>query len=261
MSFDTEGFRGASGVYIREAQLQRHHELFTFAESCSKLAVEITALLPKSRGKTKLAVSLFFARCTSNFQAAVCLAEGGMTIEALGIGRSLLETFFVLNALAEEAVTADELITHDYASRRKHANAILDKIKIYENAAPFEKKLRDLVSENTGSTEINFQSLATKGNALAIYDGLYRHLSHHAAHPSLSATEPYLVELPSGQSHVQFRPILDYTPRAVLSACAGILISCFACDKAGIRTPETNAAGTRLWEVYETLYGTYDPWA
>jgi hypothetical protein len=261
MTFDTEGFGGTSGVSIRVAQRKSHDELFKFAGLCSKLAIEMTALLPVSRGKTKLSASLFFARCTSHFQAAICLAEGGMTIEALVLCRGLLETFFVLNALAEGAVTPAELIIHDNASRKKQANAILSQIKHYENAAPFENKLKEFVAQNTGSAEINFHSLATKGKALATYDGLYRHLSHHAAHSSLSATDPYLVEMPNGQSHVQFRPILDYTQRAVLSACAGILLSCFACDKAGIRTPETNAAGIQLWEKYESLYATYNPWA
>ncbi|WP_248767673.1 DUF5677 domain-containing protein [Pseudomonas sp. MWU12-2345] len=260
MTFDQNGFTGPSGVSIRIKQLQDYEELFNFAKECSQLAVEMTQLPSDSTHKIKLIASLFFARSTSHFQAAICLAEGGMTIEALVLCRSLLETFFVLNALADGVVTPEELVSHDGASRKSHANALLNKINTYENVAPFVETLREFVTEKAGAVEIKLYEFARKSNALAVYDGLYRHLSHNAAHPSLSAVDPYLMDMPNGLFHAQFRPIFDYTPRAVLSACTGILLSCFACDKIGISTPLTNAEITKLQRKFEVLYSAYDPW-
>ncbi len=261
MSFREEGFMGASGAAIRLTQVDRYRELFEFANECSRLAVVVAALLPDIREKTKLVASIFFMRSLSHFQAAINLAEGGMTIEALVLCRGLVETGFVLCSLAEGAVTPAELVSHDKASRVKQAKAILHGRDAYANILPFENKLNDFVTENIDSDAIDMHTLARKCKALAVYDGLYRHLSHFAAHPSLSAAEPYLVTMPNGQSHAQFRPVLDYTPRAVLSACAGILIGLCACGKSGMLTPETDDTRTRLWNDYMALYARNDPWS
>ena len=45
-----------------------------------------------------------------------------------------------------------------------------------------------------GATAIDMREFARRGNALAAYDGLDRHLSHHASHPPLSAVNDYLVD-------------------------------------------------------------------
>lgn len=260
MSFEDEGFTGESAASIREEQLEKYGDLFAFAKACSKLAVDTTQLLPDTEDRLELTSRLFFARCTSHFQAAICLAEGGMTIEAMVLCRSLIETFFVLNALAQGVVTPAELVSHDGASRKSHANALLNRKNTYPSVVPFEKILNDFVAEKAASIEIKLFDFARKGDALAAYDGLYRHLSHHAAHPSLSAVEAYLIESSDKGPHVQFRPILDHTPRAILSACIGILMCCFACDKLGARNPQTNSTGARLWEEYVTLNDAYDLW-
>jgi hypothetical protein len=259
MCFDIDGFAGGSGAALRHEQVNNNRELFDFAGRCSQLGMKIAALLPDAEEKSTIVAALLFARSLSHFQAAVCLAEGGMTVEALVLCRGLVETAFVISALAEGAVTPQELASHDAASRVKQANSLL-KTNSYPNVSPFKSQLNHFVSKNAGSTAIDMHEFARRGNALALYDGLYRHLSHHAAHPSLSAVDPYLVDMPIGQIRAKFIPLLDYTAQAILSACAGILVSCFACDKAGIRTPETNASGTQMWQDYENLYSIYKPW-
>jgi hypothetical protein len=257
--FDIEGFSGASGAALRLEQVYNNRELFEFAAQCSQFAMKLTSLLPDTEEKSKLVIGLLFARSVSHFQAALSLAEGGMTVEALVLCRGLVETAFVISAVAEGAVTPQELASHDNAERIKHANTLL-RASSYPNVAPFKDKLNQFVSKNEGATGIDMREFARRGNALALYDGLYRHLSHHAAHPSLSSVDPYLVDTPAGQPRAKFIPLLHYTSQAILSACAGILVSCFSADKAGIRTPETNASGTQLWSEYEALYSKYKPW-
>ncbi|TCP10653.1 hypothetical protein EV683_1201 [Crenobacter luteus] len=82
----------------------------------------MSALLPLARASRQIVVSQFFARALSHFEAGLLLAESGMTIESLTISRGLLETCFVMLAIAENAVTFDELLSHDNAMRLKHAN-------------------------------------------------------------------------------------------------------------------------------------------
>lgn len=259
MHFNIDGFYARGGELLRLEQLAKHSELFNFAERCSRLAMSINALLPGIEESSLILTGLFFARSASHFQAAINLAEGGMTVEALVLCRGLVETAFVICALSENAVTAQELVSHDDAVRVKIAKVFL-KTSSYPNVAEFQKQqLKDFVSSRENSTEISLYEFARKGNALALYDGLYRHLSHFAAHPSLSAVDSYIVATPTGK-RAQFIPLLDYTSRAILSACAGILVCCFACDKAGIRTSKTNSSYTQLWSEYETLYAAYKPW-
>ncbi|NIA57253.1 hypothetical protein HAV22_26880 [Massilia sp. TW-1] len=255
---DFEGFSGLSGTKLREQQKENYMELFGFAGECSSLAMQAVSMLPKIEDKSTLPACLLFARAAAHFQAAISLAEGGMTIEALIIARSLVETSFVLGALAAGEIKANDLVEHDIASRTKAAKALL-KPNDYENVEVFKERLSAFVSENAGSAEIKIFEFAKKADALMMYDGLYRHLSHFAAHPSLSATDPYLVE-EDGKAFGRFQPILHYTPRAVLSACAGFLICFYCLEKIGVRAPETNARGTVLWDIYESLYARNQPW-
>ncbi|MCY0853099.1 DUF5677 domain-containing protein [Cupriavidus sp. D39] len=134
-AFEQEGFAGDGGASLRLGQRERYEELFAFADECSRLTMKVAALLPDATTKRQLVVSLFFARCTSHYQAAMNLAEGGMTVESLVLSRGLVETFFVLAAIAEDAVTPGELVGHDNASRVKHANALLKLKQVSERCA------------------------------------------------------------------------------------------------------------------------------
>lgn len=260
MAFEQEDFAGASASERVSDPYQKYAELFEFSTGCTRLALSVSALLPEAKTKRQIVIGLFFARCVSHYQAAMLLAERGMTIESLSLSRGLLETVFVMLAIAEDAVAPGELARHDAASRVKHANALLNS-KDYPNVLPFLEQLGDFVEQSKGSAFIDMREFARRGKALAAYDGLYRHLSHHASHPSLSAVDDYLVDGEDGRLHVQFRPLLDKTPATVLSACTGILLACFACDKTGLKTEQISNLVAVTWSRYESLYEQYRPWA
>ncbi|MGD6771241.1 DUF5677 domain-containing protein, partial [Staphylococcus arlettae] len=98
-------------------------------------------MLQTAKNKRQLIVGAFFARCVTHFQGATALAEVGMTLESLSLSRGLLETVFVMLAIAEDAVAPGELAGHDYASRVKHANTLLN-AKDYPNVEQFDDQLR-----------------------------------------------------------------------------------------------------------------------
>ena len=187
------------------------------------------------------------------------LAESGMAIESLTLSRSLLETFFVMRAIAEDAVTPGELLSHDNAMRLKHAKALL-KSKNYPNVEPLRTQLDAYAERVAGAKEISFYEFARRGNALATYDGLYRHLSNFALHATLSAVDGYLAKDAEGKHFVLYRPFVEKIPAAVLTACVGIVLAGFACEKSKISTPVVAEALAGLWADYQPLYEEHRPW-
>lgn len=250
--------------YDRAADLRTslHSEylsLFQFADRCMSVSFDIAALLPLARASRQIVVSQFFARSLAHFQGGLMLAESGMAVESLTLSRSLLETVFVMNAIAEDAVTPGELFRHDDAMRLKHANA-LRKSKDYPNVEPFRSQLDAYAERVVGAKEISFYEFAKRGNALATYDGLYRHLSNFALHATLSAVDDYLTKDAEGKQYVLYRPFVEKTPAAVLTACIGIILAGSACEKAKISTPLIAGALAGLWADYQPLYDQHHPW-
>ncbi|UVE65223.1 DUF5677 domain-containing protein [Burkholderia pyrrocinia] len=224
------------------------------------IVLDVTELLPLARASRQIVVSQFFARAASHFQAGLMLTECGLAIESLTLSRSLFETCFVMLAIAENAVMPDELLSHDNAMRLKHANALLNS-KDYPNVDPYRETLAAFVQRVSGAKEIGFHEFARRGKAMAAYDGLYRHLSHHALHATLSAVDDYLAKDADGKHYVHHRPLLEKTSAAVLTICAGVLVACFACEKASVCTPDTSETLKRVWAEYESLYAKHRPWS
>lgn len=260
MSFEVEGFTGQSLEVIKVSQLEKNQELFSLAASCSRHAMQMTMITNVSEGDVEKVASLYFLRNVSLFQSAIHLAEGGMMVESLILCRSLIESFFVLNSLAIGVVTPQNLYSSDGAERRSHADVLLNNKKRYDGVEVYEKELKDFIRTQDASIKLSFYDCAEKGKALQLYDSLYRFLSHNAAHPSLSAVNPYLVEHPVHGVVVDFHPILDYTEKAILGACLGILLTCFAFEKLNMCDPETINAGAGLWMKYEQADDRYRPW-
>jgi hypothetical protein len=116
-NFEQYGFSGAAATEMRNRLRDLHPELFRLGDACARLGLDIAKLLPFAQASRQLAVSQFFARALSHFQAALLLVETGLVIESLSLSRSLLETYFVMGAIAENAVTPQELAGHDDAMR------------------------------------------------------------------------------------------------------------------------------------------------
>ncbi|HEX7913659.1 MAG TPA: DUF5677 domain-containing protein [Paraburkholderia sp.] len=259
-TFERNDFAGSSAADLRTRVRAEHASLFRFADQCARVALDIAALLPLARASRQIVVSQFFARALSYYQGGIMLAESGMAIESLTLSRSLLETCFVMLAIVENAVTPGELLSHDDAMRLKHAN-VLRKSKDYPNVEPYRAELDAFAERVAGAKEIGFYEFARRGKALATYDGLYRHLSNHALHATLSAVDGYLVKGADGKHYVQYRSLREKTPASALTACAGILLAGFACERAGISTPIISKTLSGTWAEYESLYEAHRPWS
>jgi hypothetical protein len=258
MGFDTEGFLGFDALHLVDEQRATFPDLFTFAYDCSTTAMK-SASLPISTNKRGVLANIMLARCIAQFQGAIILAERGLSIESMLLTRALYETVFVLGALAANKVTLEELADSDFGNRRKMGNALLP---IAKNSSPPEHyaKLTAFVAEHVEANTISINDMATKGGMKEIYDGIYRHLSHFAAHPSVTATGEYYAEQTGGYGQCHFRPLTNHTPKALLAACSGITLACGVFEKFAQMNPEINSEINTRLDREEVLYQKYRPW-
>lgn len=258
MGFDTEGFLGTDAHHLVDAQRVAYPDLFTFADECSATAMK-TILLPLVAGNIGVSVGVMFARCIAQYQGAIILAERGLTIESMLLTRALHETVFVLGALANKKVTPEELAVSDFGNRRTIGNVMLP---IVEKAGLQEQKARleSFITENEGAKTLSFWDMARLAGMQVVYDGIYRHLSHFAAHPSVTAASGYYVELPDGRGHVAFHPLINETPKSILAACGAIMRACGAFEIAAQTNSEINAEIRAQLDREDVLYQKYRPW-
>ncbi len=258
--FDREGFTGASRESLKQSQRARFTDLFDLADNCSSLGMRTIHLFPPELNKRKLVMKLYLHRVISHYQAAMTLAESGMNVESLVLTRGLFETAFVMLAIAEDAVTLGELVDTDYANRSKQVNAILNGAKNYPSVAPYSDKLSAFSEKYKNAEPIDIREFARRGGALPAYDGIYRNLSHYAAHPSLSAVDVYLTDRENGRLSVDYRATTELTPRSVVAACTGTIFGISACEKIGVVTDESNSTCAALFAQLEQLDAQYNPW-
>jgi hypothetical protein len=122
MSLQTDGYLSPDiGKWIAKHRAE-HAAAFGLADRLSRVAQQVMlgAEVPKGDNRALL-ILLFFARALSSFQGALLLAERGMTIEALTLARSCLESAFFLGATVADAGFADRLVSSDAAHKKKVA--------------------------------------------------------------------------------------------------------------------------------------------
>lgn len=256
MGFD-KGFLGVDALRLVDEQRAVYPDLFAFAYECSATAMR-SASLRISTDSRGMSVGVMFSRCIAQFQGAIILAERGLSIESMLLTRALYETDFVLGALAANKVTPEELVDSDFGNRKKIGNALLPIAK--ESHPEHHEKLTAFIADHTEAGTISLHDMASKAGMQVLYDGLYRHLSHFAAHPSVTAASEYYVKRPGGQEYVTFQPLTGNTPKAILAACSGIMLACGALEQAAQSNSEINAEIKTRLDQEEVLHQKYRPW-
>ena len=84
------------------------------------------------------------------------------------LSRALIETVFVLGALAQNAVTPEKLTSHDFAHRRKIANAVLPTVKA-QGLVDKQQALESFIDEHTGSSTLGIETIATAAGMQDLY--------------------------------------------------------------------------------------------
>lgn len=256
MSFSIEGFLETEGT-IAEQQKAKYGDLFELAYSFSRVGMQLTERLQAARRNRELVGATLLARSVAHFQAIVLLVERGLPVEAMVLTRSLMETSFVICALAKNTVTTEELAQHDLASRRKLASALtrVPSAVLDEHHAGLKSFVKDL----DGAKAILVESMASRAGLLDLYNSFYRYLSHIASHPSITASDLYFIE-GNGSDRVSFRCVPEDTPIALILTFLTMLIAFGSHEELAGTTPELSAAISELGEQYQLLERRYSVW-
>ncbi|MGF6292829.1 hypothetical protein OKW50_008243 [Paraburkholderia youngii] len=78
---------------------------------------------------------------------------------------------------------------------------------------------------------------------------------------ALFAVDDYLAKNDDGNYHVQFRPLVEKFPTAILTGCVGILLAGFPCEKVGLSTRIMPRRLAGAWNEYTFLDAAKDPWS
>jgi hypothetical protein len=174
--------------------------------------------------------------------------------------RALYETTFVLGALEKRAVTPEELGNSDMGHRRKIGRALM--VVAGDEVPPEHRdRMGEFIAEHQDAKVLTIESLAQRAGLQILYDGMYRNLSHFAAHPSVTAASGYFVEDPEGNGSLVFKPLTGETTKALASACEAILLACGIYERIGSPTPELNGELHSRVERSHALQDKYKPWA
>ncbi len=115
-----------------------------------------------------------------------------MIVEANTIIRSLIETTWVLAGLRKDKdAFVKRLAAADYAERKASGNWYTNNPSVTQhvsakNMAKLRKFIAKLERSNTPLNKLIFSNVAAETRLSELY-AIYRHLSHHHAHPSVTA--------------------------------------------------------------------------
>ncbi len=217
------------------------------------------AEVPKGDNRALL-ILLFFARALSSFQGALLLAERGMTVEALTLARSCLESAFFLGATAADTGFAERLVSSDAAHKKKVARWLTSPEAAVTELAPEQiDKLRgflaNLKDAATPAAPLPIKQAADAAQLSDIYETVYRDLSDRAAHPSLNSLLRHIEVDDHGNAvALRFGPETNDLPETILAMTTALFYgivgmgSAFAQDAWGA---EIDAC----WEIHKELIG------
>ena len=258
MTFARDGFLSEEALHFAARQLEGFADIFGLAKECSRTAMQLAALLPALQGKKEVVAGTFFARAVAEFQGAVILCERGLSVESMVLGRSIIETVFAMAAVALDRISPEQLADNDFANRTKIGRSFLPVAKRFGRLDK-TKKLEAFIAEHGTAESIAFERMANLAGLEDLYR-LYRHLSHFAAHPSVTAASVHYVTAPDGTGHVSLRPDFRDLPKALTTACRAIIIACASFEHV-VTTPAINARINENHLLVVELYDKYQPWA
>lgn len=203
MTFDSAGFLSHDidefRVIMRRQPLTR--PWFELADGLNRLGLDMlngheTPLYDNSR----LLIAAFFVRAHKSFQAAVILAERGLTGDANTVLRSAVEGAIALHALAADPTFVQALIGAHRLNQQKLANVVLknaDYRATYaaDQIAEMETTINEVealkADPATKPKEIKWADVAQK-HCPDLYQLLYRLLSTNGTHTNIDAVHGQL---------------------------------------------------------------------
>ena len=202
VSFDLDGFLSADITQWVAKHRAEHSTWFGLCERLNRLAFsQLKQLNVASDDRTLVLRALLFVRALSAYQAALLLAERGMTLEARVLARTCLEALFHLGALTNEPDRVDDFIDDEITGKRRLARALRSLPEEHCFNEDLDERLKDYLAKTDGHNRRNLVvEVAAKAAGLqSVYDVYYRSMSNDAAHPTLTALRRFVYEGVGGE--------------------------------------------------------------
>ena len=231
MSFETKGFLSPEMSSFRTAvrgQLPTK-PWFELADDLNKLGLDmLNGHQTPLNDDQRLLISAFFVRTHKSFQAALILAELGLTDDGNAVLRTAVEGTIAIYALAADPKFIVTLVGAHQLNQRKLARVALDNPDYRtsyspEQIAQMEETVKevDALSANpaTKPVEINWAAVAEK-HCHDLYQLLYRLLSTNSTHTNIDTANNQF-EIDSGGQIVglKARPDHEGLVEMLKSAC------------------------------------------
>ncbi len=166
----------------------------------------------------RLLEAVLFARAVQSLQAGILLAERGMEADARSALRAAAETTIFLQRMSEDPTLKDRMVENDAYYRKNRALAFLrDPGFMAEATTEDKEKLQRAIAEidaeysAASARKLNVAKEAEQGNALHLYNLIFRPTSNDAAHTSLASLVRHFSEKEGGTASLQFGPQLEST--------------------------------------------------
>lgn len=130
---------------------------------------------------------VMWSKCVRACQAAFLLAERGMIPDAQGTLRGAVETLFHAIALVRKPEVLAKMFAHDDIEKGKQVRRMLAHTEISSVLSSDDRqRLESIVKEKKGSA-FSVYDAAMASELGHLYETIYRTLSQHAAHSTLSS--------------------------------------------------------------------------
>jgi hypothetical protein len=210
-----------------------------------------------------LVTLLLFARALSSFQGGVLMVERGMTIEALTLARSGLESSFYLAALARNPTLIERMISSDAKHKRQTVRWLTSPAAASAGLPPEQvQQLCDLLKKPVPSAPpLTIQAAAQEAEMSEVYETVYRDLCDRAAHPSLTSLVRHITHNSADKiDSLRFRPDGTDT-QGIILALAAVLPVVIGVGKIFPIADESTSELNACWELYRQLMSADGTWA
>jgi hypothetical protein len=203
-----------------------------------------------------LLVLLLFARGVSSSQGAILMIERGMSVEALTLARSCLETSFYLAAIARDAAAIEGLIGSDAKHKRRIARWLTG-AGATTAELPLEQveKLRGFLSSApTNAPSPSIADVARAAEMSDIYETVYRDLCDRAAHPSLNSLLRHVTQDAQGNIiGLRFGPEAEDARDVILATITALFPAVYGLGKVFPLGDDCTHEFNVCWESYTRL--------
>jgi hypothetical protein len=260
MSLDKAGFLSPEiGAWIGRHRAE-NTAWFSLADRLNEVAHRQMAGMEsphKSDDNGMFLAALLFLRGLTSYQAAIVLAERGMTLDARTAARGCFETAFCLGALVNDKDFANAFVNDDADRRGKMARALLRGSVSVSLDANELTKLAAFVDEQRQSgvtaKPLKMIDAARLAGLDSIYDTYYRGISNDAAHPSIVALNSYVETDSSGEIvGLKWGPEVADIEDTMIVVCTGVIYLLYWTSE--LYPVEQASAGLRdCWKTYKSL--------